>query len=64
MNSNKWFAVAIVAALGFAYIAWTLFAENKLEVFGLALSAFFALYGANASGKAKIKEFDRFKKKG
>ena len=64
MNSNRWFALSLVAAAVFLYIAWTLFAENKLEVVGLGFCAFWALYGANASGKAKIKEFDRFKKKG
>ena len=56
MNKQIWFYVALGSAGVFVVAAYLLFADNKAEVITMMVSGALALYAANASGKAKIKE--------
>ncbi len=58
MTKNKWLLVAIGAGLVFVVAALNLLADNKLEVIAMVVSGGVGLFAANASGKAKIKEFN------
>ncbi len=56
MSKQTWFYVALGAAAVFVVTAIVLFAGNKAEVIVIVLSGGVAVFAANASGKAKIKE--------
>lgn len=56
MSKQIWFYVALGSAGVFVVAAYLLFADNKAEVITMMVSGALALYAANASGKAKIKE--------
>ncbi len=56
MSKQIWFYVALGSAGVFVVAAYLLFADNKAEVITMIVSGALAVYGANASGKAKIKE--------
>ena len=56
MTKNRWWFVAIVAALIFLGAAYLLFANNKAEVITMIIAGAIAVFAANASGHVKIKE--------
>ena len=56
MSKQTWFYVALGAAGVFVVTAYLLFADNKAEVITMIVSGALAVFAANASGKAKIKE--------
>ena len=58
MSKQTWFYVALVSAGVFVVTAYLLFADNKAEVIVMIISGTLAVFAANASGKAKIKELD------
>ena len=58
MSKQTWFYVALGAAGVFVITAIVLFAGNKAEVIVMVVSGAVAVFAANASGKAKIKELD------
>lgn len=57
MSKQVWFYIALVAAGVFVVTAYLLFADNKAEVITMIVSGGVAVFAANASGRAKIKEF-------
>ena len=56
MSKQTWFYVALASAGVFVITAYLLFADNKAEVITMIVSGALAVFAANASGKAKIKE--------
>ena len=56
MSKQTWFYVALASAGIFVVTAYLLFADNKAEVITMIVSGALAVFAANASGKAKIKE--------
>ncbi len=58
MSNKTWFYIAIGSALIFVITAILLFAGNKVEVIVMVISGAVAVFAANASGKAKIKELN------
>ena len=56
MTKNKWYLVAIVAAVIFVVAAVNLFADNKAEVIVMVISGATAFFAAHASGRSKVKE--------
>lgn len=56
MSKQIWFYVALGSAGVFVVAAYLLFADNKAEVITMIVSGALAVYAANASGRAKIKE--------
>lgn len=56
MSKQTWFYVALAAGATCLVAAYLLFADNKAEVITMVVSGAVAVFAANASGKAKIKE--------
>ena len=56
MSNRSWFFVACGSGLICVIAAIFLFGDNKFEVIVMVVSGAVAVFSANASGKAKIKE--------
>ena len=57
MSNRTWLYIALGSALVFVIAAVLLFADNMVEVIVMIVSGALAVFAANASGQAKIKEF-------